>query len=176
MQTIDIEGGIKIPVSKGKTFGLWLLCACFVAIAFFLFQQNPVMATLTISFFGLGVLLFPFMLFHRKSGLYITAQGINMVTPFVSESFIAWSDITGFSIFNVSGTKMILVHLHNPDLFLQKQSKWKRWLGRASSSVSGSPYAISAGNYQTDINDLFGLLYKELNKYRKGVSAAAKFT
>ena len=143
----------------------WLGCIVFVAIGVFMFHEDTVMAILAVAFFGLGVFIFPIAIFHKKSGLYITPQGIRIITPFAND-FVGWDEIEGFDVGKFKGGMIVGVFLKNPDLYLQKQSKWKKWNGGYSMNVCGTPYTISTNAYQTDAEDLCDLLISESKKYK----------
>ncbi len=166
METVPYSNGIKLPVSKKANLLAWLCCLVFVIIAGFLFSNQPFMAILSIAFFGLGVILLPIMMFHKESGLYILPEGINIVTPMVKDSMVAWCDIKSFSLIAINGNKMIAVHLKHPEAYLSKLKIWQRTLGSMSAGLSGTPYSISPRTYGCTAEELIELLKLELKKHK----------
>ncbi len=166
MKTTPYEDGIKIAASKRNILLYWIGSITFVAISILLLPENTVMAGLCLAFSGLGVLVFSVTIFHRQSGLYINPEGINMITPFASNSMIGWNEIRGFGIIAINRTRLVAVYLKNPEAFLQKQSSWKQVLGKMSYNLSGTPFSISPSLYGCSADELQELLNTKLKEYK----------
>ena len=177
MEIVQLEDGIKIPVSKTKNFLLWMGCVAFVSLAIWmLFFTNALLGEendlkrivfwLCIFFFGLGVIGFPVVLFHKKSGLYISSKGINIVSPLVKSPEISWSEIEGFSEFDMNRTKLLMVVLKNPYDYLNRLSSFGRFLGESSMRISGSPYGLTANSFKCSFAELKEVLQANFEKYK----------
>ena len=176
MKVIEIEDGIKIPNSKGKLALMWFGSVAILALCiWFLFftkgyEARKIFVSAAAVFFCFVVIALPVSLLHKTGGLYITASGINAVTPFVKEPFVAWDEIECFSRFQSGSSSLntlVLVHLKDPDAYLAKLSFVKRKLAQLSINMSGTPYSLTANYSQCNNRELLDVLQESFEKYKK---------
>lgn len=95
-----------------KTIGLLIVSMLFVASGPILIEKNPIMAWMTISLFGLGVIVFVIQLIPTSSRLKLTKDGFEVKSLFKS-NFTKWSDVDRFrvgyvGVGYVGRTKMVM--------------------------------------------------------------------
>jgi hypothetical protein len=174
------ENRIEIPLSKLKLTLLFFLgvafviSGCFFIISPSTFTDNGVRHTpkikiliigyATVIFFGAGVIISIIRFFDNKPGLLIDNLGITINPGSWSNTFIEWNKIEKFGVTSISRTKLILVHLHDPEGFIDTFSNsFKRKIALFSLKSYGTPISISAGTLQIKTDELFTLLTDKLN-------------
>ena len=176
MKIIQLDDGIKIPASKIKTMLAWLGCVAFVALCIWLIfytdavsgDENTfgrIFCWAGICFFGIGVICLPAILFHSKSGLYISSKGFTVVTPFVKQSFVSWNEIEGFGETKIRSTKLLAVYLKNESEYLARLNSFQRSLAEASINLVGTPYSLTANSFQSNFSELKEVLQANFEKY-----------
>ncbi len=110
-----------------------------------------------IVFFGLGVLVGLRKLLDRRPGLVLDAKGLHDNTSGVCAGLVPWSDITGFSVFQVYGQRSLIVHVSDPRKYAKRGGIAGRVLRRINLKLCGSPVAITAQSLQIDFDDLIDL-------------------
>jgi len=172
---------IEIYSSKKKSFILLLISLVFVTLGiFFLFHadtfatgriKSPALikgiGTVSIFFFGAGTYMTIRQLIKDKLILVIDHAGIN-VNPEKSDSEpIGWKEIEGFSEIKIHSTKIIIIHVNNPDYWLNREkSKIRRKAMKFNFRSYGSPFSISAVSMRISHSDLMNLLTKKLGKHK----------
>lgn len=153
--------------------GFWILTLDAEAIragrSFRLFFNSPAFAyslgVLSIVFFGgLGVFLVK-KLFDKSPGLILNSEGIIDNASVASPGFIPWSEITGIDIFEISGQKMLIVMLTDPQKYAERGNFLIRKLNSANAKMSGSPIYISSNTLAIAFPELVSLFEKYHQKY-----------
>lgn len=124
---------IHIPINKGKHLLMILGCIAFVLICVASYSSSfdNVRRILGMRYFvaPLGILLFgvmgiPFLCYRIISGskgLMIDQAGVTFALW--NNTFIPWTNISHYTVVDVSGTKIIYVHLNQPQTFGKKPLK-----------------------------------------------------
>jgi hypothetical protein len=170
---------IEIPLSKQKIFlgiGVSLL---FVILGYYLFatiadQQNRLdprlakaIGILGIIFFG-GTGIFAIKkLFDKSLGLIISDEGIFENTNALSIGFISWDNITAIKTIQIKSTKILLIFVKNPQLYLDKVSGLKKFLMKSNFSMYGTPLSITSVTLKIKFNELEQIINQRFEEYRK---------
>lgn len=176
---------IVVPASKTKTLILVIIAAGFVALGFWLISLDPktvegqdrynnsiVMYGLgyaTVGFFGLLVVAGVWRLFSTKPGLVLNSEGVK-IFAIGKDTFVAWKDISGFSIHQVQRTELLVLNLNDPEKYIESLGKVRGALAQANLKLCGSPIAVSSGTVALS----FGELRELFKKYHGRYGSAAK--
>lgn len=147
-----------IPASKFKTFLLLLGGLAFVAVGVWLLYytqhtaktqwdiiQAYAVGLLSIGFFGPITLLILHALFAKGYGVTLNQQGITIKTNVLMQTMhIPWQDITEFKAFQVERTKLIAIHVNNPETYLTHGNAISRYLMRMGHKMYGTPISIAS--------------------------------
>lgn len=167
-----------IPLSRTKLFLLLLGGLVFVAMGAWMLslEEAEILALRRLSnptlFRGVamvalagGVLCIFFAIRKmrdQRPGLVLSAEGIHDNSSGVAAGLIPWSDITGFTVFEMHRTKMLIVLVKDTEKYLQRGNAVQRALHRANTGMVGSPIAISANTLKIG----FAELCAEVEAYR----------
>jgi hypothetical protein len=170
---------IEIPFSKQKiVFGI-VVSITFVILGYYLFaiiadQQNRLdprlakaVGILGIIFFG-GTGIFAIKkLFDKSLGLIISEEGIFENTNALSIGFISWDNITAIKIIQIKSTKILLIFVKNPQLYLDNVSGFKKFLMKSNHSMYGTPLSITSVTIKLKFNELEQIINQRFEEYRK---------
>jgi len=170
---------IEIPFSKQKiVFGI-VFSITFVVLGYYLFatiadQQNRLdprlakaVGILGIIFFG-GTGIFAIKkLFDKSLGLIISDEGIFENTNALSIGFISWDNITAIKTIQIKSTKILLIFVKNPQLYLDKVSGFKKFLMKSNFSMYGTPLSVTSVTLKIKFNELEQLLNQRFEEFRK---------
>ena len=170
----------EVPASRGKTFLLVLLAACFVAFGAWLLTLDAefirsqrrfnsptlivVVAWITISFFGIACLAGIWRLLSSKPGLVLSDSGIEIIA-FGRHTTVPWEDIAGFSIFELKRTRMLVPVLKDPHTYIEDGGAIRRAVARANYKICGSPIAISSDTVKLSFDELTSLVVSYFERY-----------
>ena len=171
---------IDIPLSKTKMIFLILGCLLFVALGIFMLLNGEEMQTRKFSpvwimgFGGLGVLFFGGIcisvikkMFDKSPGLCIDENGIWDNSSGVSVGHITWRDVLGIRKVSVSGTRFLLIDVHNPEKYINTaKGGIKKQAMKANNRKYGTPISISANGLSIKYNALEELIVEAFQKYR----------
>lgn len=180
-----------IELSKGKLVRLILGSCAFVALgawllsfdteeiqygrSFGFFYNNPLIVygvgLAAVLFFGACGLYGLRKMFDKKPGLIFNSSGIVDNASGVAAGFIPWSDITGSGIYEIQGSKMLIIGVGDPRKYIDRGGALKRALNKADSKMVGSPVAIPSVALKIDFPELVSLFNRYHQKYG-GASAA----
>lgn len=158
-----------IKRNKTRLFFAFLTSMIFVALGFYIldrpFKPLPglenVIGAVSIVFFGtLCVFTFLFLL-DNKPAIIVNETGITDYSTAIGVGHIKWEDITHFSIRKVFNQRFIIVHVKNPELYINKVSGTKKWLRKRNNTMYGSPISIPENNVKHGFDDLYNLLLLE---------------
>lgn len=156
------------PAIGVVALGLWLLLAEPEFIKDQSGYNNPLfihgLGWTAVLFSGLGVLLAVWRLLSSKPGLILDKNGVKIFTV-GQETFLPWRDVTGLSIFKVRRNRMLVLHLRDPDEFIQSIGKPRRPLARASFKLCGSPIAVSSSTMALSFADMHQLFERFISRY-----------
>lgn len=164
---------ISIPLSKTKIILLFAGALLFVVggalltirAATFnntLIQNIAVIRTvgiIAVLFFGLCAVYAARKFFSNQPGFVINDFGIVDNSGGISVGAIPWHDIQNINIMMAQRQKFIMIHVKNPEEYINKQSSFlKRKMMMMNHKLYGSPLAISANSLNTSFGALFNLL------------------
>jgi hypothetical protein len=183
------NGHIEIPISKGKVVLLLAMALCFVALGIW-FAASPATFTedsahnppdieisiigyVSIILFGGFAALMVSKLLSSKLGFKLDETGFTDNTGPTSGGFVKWDDVAAISVRQVKQQKIIMVHLHNPDQYIQNQTSFfKKKMMAVNQKSYNAPIGISAISLQCTFAELHSLLTESWNKYKKNQSVS----
>lgn len=119
----------------------------------------------SIIFFGMTGLYGLTKIFDRKPGLIINQEGLFDNSSAVGAHLIKWEDIKGFDIVQVKSTKFLLIFVHNPNSYLDKVNKLKRFLMKMNEKMYGTPLSISANSLDCNFDELIEIVNEKIKNY-----------
>lgn len=155
--------------------GVWLVMLDDTRVAtesgFRLLMNNPLLAhglgVASILLFGtLGVFWIK-KLVDKKPGLIFNAEGIVDNAGGAEAGLIPWNEIEGYQIFEISGTKMLMVMVSDPQKYVARGNTLKRKLNAANLNMAGSPISITSKTLATSFDDLVSLFESYHIKYAR---------
>ena len=172
---------IEIPLSKAKMIFIILGCLLFIALGVFMLFNAEDMQTRKFStpwiigFGSIGVLFFGGIciavikkIFDKKPGLSINEKGIWDNSSGVSAGLVEWKDILGLRKVNVSGTRFILIDVHNPEKYINNiKGVIKRQAMKANNKKYGTPISISSNGLSIKFKDLEKLIVNAFETHKK---------
>ncbi len=172
---------IEIPLSKIKMLFLILGSLLFVVLCIFIIMNaenmqtrklnNPmiirIIALVGLLFFGIILVSILKKMFSKEPGLIIDKDGIYDNSSGVSVGRIKWKDIIEIRKVKVSGTKFMLIDVHNPNEYINNINGFiKKQAMKANMKKYGTPISISAAGLKINFKKLEGILLSELQKKR----------
>ena len=137
-------------IAAGKRSPLLVQGIGIAAIAF---------ALLTLFFIIKNLLNKRWVLWANPEGLYLRIR---------NELFIPWQEITGFEVFEVRGSKSVLIMLKDPQAYIAKEkSPFLRKMMQWNLRLCGTSVSISSSTMQISHKELLALLIEYWNKYKK---------
>lgn len=138
------------------------------------FWGNPAKITIagyaSIIFFGLCSFFFIRKLFDTKTGLMIDSNGITDNSSGLSVGHIPWSDIEQISVVEIYKQKLILLHIKNPQHYIDKQTSFLKRKGmELNNKMYKTPLSITANGLRISFDKLLILITKKFqdSKVRK---------
>lgn len=154
-----------IELSKTKIMLGVFGSLAFVALGIWLIPRNPFIGWLGVLFFAFAGIGWAKKLFSKKPGLVFNSIGIVINRNNFSIGLIPWSDITGFSIFEVRGSKMLVVLLNEPEKYIEVGSSIRRNLNKINYQMSGSPIAIASSTLKISFDELMEIAQNFYDRY-----------
>lgn len=165
----------NIPFSNKKLFLLILAALTFVGLGVWLlfFEQSgdgrfpqwvgQVIGGLNILFFGVCAVV-GFKFFNsKKMALTIDDEGVRDQSSAVATGLIKWEDITGFRVYQVMTTKMILVDVKNPDEYIDRaRGTLAKKAMEQNVKMVGTPVSINSSTLKISTDNILKLLNEEL--------------
>lgn len=177
----NTTGQIAIPLSKKKLILMLIGSIGFIAAGLWFvikppsisnpFFGNPTTVLLTgiasILFFGLCAVYIARKLPDNKPGLIIDKIGLTDNSSGVSAGLILWSDIENISVIEIHRQKLILLHVKNPQDYIDKQtSGFKRKMMQINFNMYETPLSITSNTLQIKFDELLRILNDYLNASR----------
>ena len=172
---------LEIFVSPRKTLILLLGSIGFVALGlFFIIKPEQliggmiqskfwiqVVGAASVLFFGFALFIGIKNLFIRKPGLVFDSNGIAINMGVGFKGLLEWRQIAGFSEMTVQGQHLIMIHLENPEAFIQAQkSSIHRRIMQFSLVNYGSPISLTATGMQISYPELLDAVKKYFGRYK----------
>ncbi|QLG45065.1 STM3941 family protein [Costertonia aggregata] len=175
------KNNIEVPLSKAKMSFIILGCLLFVALGVFMLLNAEEMQTRKFSpiwiigFGGVAAVFFGGIciavikkIFDKKPGLKIDEKGIWDNSSGVSAGLVEWVDIVGFRKISVSGTRFLLIDVHNPEKYLGNvKGALKRQAMKANLRKYGTPISISSNGLSIRFKNLEELMVRSFETYQK---------
>jgi len=164
---------IEIPLSKTKIVVLIIGATVFVGLGLLFVIKpetfiNPILRSpiaiafvgyASVIFFGLCAVVGFRKLFDTKAGLIVDDKGLSDNSSGVSTGFIPWGDISDINSIEISGQKLIMIIVSNPEFYINKRTNY---IAKKAASINhrmyGSPISLNAGTLKCNYDDLYRLL------------------
>jgi len=173
---------IEIPLSKSKMYfgfassilfiilGIWLITSAY-NIERESMLSNPMtrmsIGIMNIIFFGAAGIIGLKKLLDKSPGLVIDKNGIVDNSHGGSLGLIKWADIKGISTQGMMGTKFLLIHVNNPEHYIEKANgRVKKKVVQANMKMYGTPFSIVSNTLTYDFSKLEALVNAEWEKYK----------
>lgn len=115
-----------------------------------------------ILFFGLGLIVFPKMLFNNKPGIVIDEHGVTDYVTKPEVGTIEWGEITHVGIIHIMHNKMLAIYVREPEKYLGRVRAW----GLVNNyKLVGTPFVISSSVLKMKLKDLEVLINTKLKEY-----------
>lgn len=178
-----LDVGIQKPITEiaqSKTKIFWILLLGIVMtslaiwIAFFVpFEEIPRRAILVKAASYAGLLLFGTVtilmlkrLFSNKQGVQIFEKGFIDNSNVFNIGIISWNDVTKITTQEVMSNKFVLVHVKNPEYYMNKVSGIKKNLLKGNFKTYGTPISVVHTSLKVSHKELYELLYTNWEKYK----------
>ncbi len=171
-----------IRISKSKTLLIVLITAGFVAFGVWLLTQDADtirswrkfnspglvygVGIVSVGFFGMSGIFAIRKLVDTSPGLIINRDGITDNSSGVSVGFIPWSDVVKIGEYSRHGQKWFLVHVKDPDIYINRASLFPRISMRINRRLYGTPVCVWSNGLSIDYYQLHRLIFDFFNKAR----------
>jgi uncharacterized protein YneF (UPF0154 family) len=160
---------LSIPLSKKKIIKMIVISLVFTCIGCWMLIAQPQSsnvilnspfikypsAVLSVLMGILGGYFFFQKLQDNRPALILAPDGITDNSSAISAGFIPWSDITEVTSIKVSGQKMVVIQVHNPEDYIQRQaSTFKQRIMRTNYTRFGTCIAFSPSTIDIKFEDL----------------------
>ena len=170
---------IEIPLSKTKLLLVTGASILFIVLGYFLFatiadQQTERSPTFVKGVGIAGILIFGVIgiygvkkLFDKTIGLTIDENGIFDNTNALSVGLIRWTDIIRIEAAQVSSSKFLLIHVKNPEKYIENTKGVKRILMGDNNRTHGTPLTITSNTLKCKFSDLEKLINDKFKEYQE---------
>ncbi len=118
-----------------------------------------------------GIIAFPIAcvfltkrLIDKKPALIISKEGLTNNTQSLYEHEIPWEDIQGFSTVTIYRHRLIMVHVKQPELYIERQQNFvKRKMMTANYGTYGTPISIATSALSMPVDDVLRLLQEQVS-------------
>ncbi|MGG9963576.1 STM3941 family protein [Ferruginibacter sp. SUN106] len=166
---------ILIPFSKKKLRLILCVALAFVAAGIFCttlqdslyFSDFNLTVTYKqlgyffISFFSIAAIILVYKMWDKSPKLIIDKLGI---TDKTGNTEIFWRDITKLSVFTTHGQRMLMIHVTNPQEYIDRQTKT---INRKSMWVNykmhGTPLSINTNTLDISTDELIKIINERCN-------------
>ncbi len=174
---------IIIPLGKSKIVLFFILSLAFVALGiwFFLFSFHlgggnfirasflKISGILIAILFSFGGIVFLRKFFDKKPGLILTSEGIcDNSAGVMGERFIFWKDILGLKVVEIQGTRLLVILLHRPEIFLTNPVRYRQKMLEYNFKTYGSPIILSSNALNIEFEELYRLMVKVMEQHSCG--------
>ena len=165
----------EIYSNKKKALFIFCLSIVFVVLGIWMileaeniktpFLQNPLLIRIAgisgVLFFGFAMFVMAKQLFRKKLMLILDENGIHQKLP--KNQFIKWKDIEGFSEMKINSVKIIIIHVKNPEEYMDiENNKIRKKMMHFNLNNYGSPFTISVATMDVGHKELLELLNQRL--------------
>jgi len=103
--------------------------------------------------------------FDTRPGLIIDSTGIVDNSSSVSAGRIRWCEISAVRVAVISGQKLLVINLIEPQKYLARSGFLKRKLSGASVWITGSPINISSNSLCLNFDELFDVVTEAFERH-----------
>lgn len=127
--------------------------------------RNPLLIRIVgisgVLFSGFGMFVMAKQLFRKKLMLTLDETGIHQKLP--KNQSIKWKDIKGFSEMKINSVKIIIIHVKNPEEYIDMETnKIRKNLMNYNLSNYGSPFTMAVATMDIGYTELWELLNEGL--------------
>lgn len=164
----------KIPLSKAKLAVGIAGSITFITLGYLMitddFEKYNTPFTrgvgiVCIVFFGIALLFSLYKLMDKKPGLIIDEDGITDNSGAVNAGLIEWKDIISIDVKKIISTDLLIIHVNDPDKYINRAGRQKAWLMRRSMGLYGTPINISSTALKYNFDELYKLLQVNIKKH-----------
>lgn len=101
----------------------------------------------------------------NKPALVINKAGLLNDSNASSGINILWIDINKFQLSQIKRTKFILIYVQNPEKYLKKVGKIKRFIMELNGKMTGTPFSITTNNLSISAEELLKILKENKKRY-----------
>ncbi|AXT20293.1 hypothetical protein D7030_04025 [Flavobacteriaceae bacterium AU392] len=175
----------EVYTSKKKSIPMLLISSIFVAYGVWLIINadnldtnfldieiessilNRSIGIVAILFFGIGVVLGIKRLIKPQLILIMDSNGLNINPKKSLTEFIKWNDIYAFDQIRIKRTKIMIVRVHNPEYWLEKETNLiRKRLMKFNINKYNSPFNIVGSGLEISYHQLNEKLNGYMEKYR----------
>lgn len=109
-------------------------------------------------FFGLCSLYGINRFKDKRPGLILHPDYIVENTGFRNGDVVFWKNVTKLDIAYVKRTRILVLHLRDPETYIKKFKGWKNVLAQMNFRYYGSPFTISSATLSIDFDELTDLV------------------
>lgn len=174
-----MSNSVTIKASNSKYSRILIGCTLFMVAGFYFLTNdnaiqfttfgipvnNILLGSVLLLFFGTCALLIIRQMRSGNAGLTIGVNGIDDRSSYTAVGFIPWSDVSEMNVMQISGQDIIMIHVHNPDEYINRATGIKRTILRTNLKGNGTPVALSASGLDITHHELWELLSSGLNNY-----------
>lgn len=173
---------IEIPLNKTKLSLMALGSVAFVAagvwfithpnIRLFGNQPNPILGyglgIVAVAFFGFCAYCLVKKLFDTRPGLIVSSEGITDNCSGYTFGLIPWADIEGIEVIEIGKQKLIMILVHNPAEYIDRQSNAiMKKMAAMNYRQYQTPVSITANTLQYELEGLFKVLREKLAENKR---------
>ncbi len=154
-----------IELSKKKIIVLTIGSLGFVVASIWIYFSSPsgdiLMQTYGLAgfiFFGLCAIYGIRRFKDKRPGLILHPDYIAENTGFRNGDVVFWKDVIKLDIAYVKRTRILLLHLKDPDSYVKKFKGWKNIIAQMNYRYYGSPFTISSATLSIDFDELTDLV------------------
>jgi len=124
-----------------------------------------IIGIMSLLFFGIGSIFIAKKLFDDGVGLVVQEEGVFDASSATSVGLILWSDIEAIKVRKVSGQKLLLFALKNPQGYINKQTNiFKRLIMQINLKLYSSPILISTNLLAVHFDTLHQILQRKIDE------------
>ncbi|TFF38862.1 STM3941 family protein [Mucilaginibacter psychrotolerans] len=180
--TATTSAPLEIPLNKSKIALMSIGSLAFVAagvwfiihptIRLFGNKPNPILGyglgIAAIAFFGFCAFYLIKKLFDTRPGLIVSEEGITDNCSSYTFGLIPWTDIAGIDVIEIGRQKLIMIPVHNPAEYMNRQSNAiMKKMAAINYRQYQTPVSITANTLQYELEDLYTLLKGKLAESKK---------
>ncbi|PQJ15956.1 STM3941 family protein [Aureicoccus marinus] len=163
---------VEIGRSRSKTFLLILGAIAFVAAGLGMIYASDtdmfekVIGGISILFFGAAIPIGIKKLIKNEIAIELNAKKLIIEPKSSKRLSLAWDKIQGFDVIKISGTKIIIILVNEPEEWIEKETNSvKRNLMQFNLNNYGSPFNITSTGLAVSHYSLLDLLNEYQGKY-----------